>query len=160
MTIGAIHQCCGSHKLISHNPAPCSLHRFPCVYLISPREWLLVVTSTRIAARSHTHLTPLACTKMQSLIPGFASAGFVSSSDPAATLDGDTPGLGSTMGLGSAGLGATPSQSSDWDTPGLGSTMGLGATPGPSETPSNGGLGFVSASSGPKKVPPCLCWFF
>lgn len=78
----------------------------------------------------------------------------MSESDPAATPDAENPGLGSTTGLGGAGIGATPQRSSDWDSLGLGSTAGLGATPGPSETPSSaGGLEFVSASSdGPKKV--------
>ncbi len=85
---------------------------------------------------------------------GFASASFVSSSDDA-TPGGDTPGLGSLTGLGGAGLGATPQSTSDWDTPGLGSTAGLGATPGPSETPSVGGLGFVSASEPTKKARLC-----
>lgn len=81
----------------------------------------------------------------------------MSSSEPEATPGGDTPGLGSLTGLGGAGLGATPqSTSDDWDAPGLGSTAGLGATTDPSDTPSVGGLGFVSASESVKKASLCL----
>ena len=68
----------------------------------------------------------------------------MAASEPNGTQGGDTPGLGSAMGLGGAGLGATPRTESDWD--GLGSTAGLGALPGPGDTPAEGGLGFTPAS--------------
>lgn len=58
----------------------------------------------------------------------------------------ETIGLGSTIGLGGAGLGATPQGGSDWE--GLGSTPGLGtaATPDPGSTPVVGGAVFRKAS--------------
>lgn len=134
-----------------------------------------LLTAEPYTMQSHRHCTPAvscqesliqsslgACSRFgelleaislnPTLVSGFSSAGFVSSSEPAELHDGDTPGLGSMTELGGAGLGATPQRNSDWDTPGLGTTTGLGATPGAADTPLVGGLGFVSSSQAAPKV--------